>query len=80
MISHTKSVVYGDNALKFILYCELRVQNKGEYVPNLYKNKPNVVHIYTNKAQNVFNMSHKCQRNELKRLKTKSFKYIYLDK
>ena len=35
MISHTKSTVSGDNDLKFILYCELCVQNKGEFVSYL---------------------------------------------
>ena len=35
MISHTKTLILGDNALKFILYCELRVQNKGEFVSYL---------------------------------------------
>jgi hypothetical protein len=29
MISHTKTIILGDNDLKFILYCELRVTKQG---------------------------------------------------
>ena len=63
MISHTLTPFLGDNALKFILYCELRVQ-KVNYV---YRTRVNMYHTCNKTKVNVFNMSHKCQRNELKR-------------